>query len=181
MTGVADQAPRLICLIGAECTGKSTLAQQLAAQTGGQVVPELLRDWCVRHGRTPRGDEQAALMQAQIDAENQALALIDQGQGAMLFCECGPLLTAVYSQFYFADNSLLAAAHLHHQSYAMTLWLQPDLPWVADGLQRDGLAVQAAVQHLLGQQLAMHTPVVRVSGVGAARLQAAMFALAHET
>lgn len=178
---MADQATRLICLIGAECTGKSTLAQQLAAQTGGQVVPEVLRDWCVRHGRTPRGYEQAALMQAQIHAENQALALMDKGNGAMLFCECGPLLTAVYSQFYFADNSLLAAAHLHQNRYAMTLWLQPDLPWVADGLQRDGLAVQAAVHCLLGQQLAQHSPVVAVGGVGPARLEAAMFALAHET
>ena len=174
---MADQAPRLICLIGAECTGKSTLAQQLAAQTGGQVVPELLRDWCVRHGRTPRGDEQAALMQAQIDAENQALALMDKGYGAMLFCECGPLLTAVYSQFYFADNSLLAAAHLHQNRYAMTLWLQPDLPWVADGLQRDGLATQAAAHTLLAQQLAGHAPVVRITGGGSARLQAARSAL----
>jgi len=177
VTGLADQAPRSICIIGAECTGKTALARQLAAQTGGQVVPELLRDWCSSQGRTPRADEQAALMQAQIYAENQALALMNQGQGAMLFCDCGPLLTAIYSQFYFADNSLLAAAHLHQNRYAMTLWLQPDLPWVADGLQRDGQAVQAAVHHLLGQQLALHTPVVGISGVGPARWQAAMFAL----
>lgn len=181
MTGLADQPPRRVCLIGAECTGKSTLAQQLAAQTDGVVVPEVLRDWCVRFGRTPRSDEQAALMQAQIHAEDQALALIDKGQGAMLFCECGPLQTAVYSQFYFADNSLLAAAHLHQSRYAMTLWLQPDLPWVVDGLQRDGPVVQAAVHRLLGQQLAQHSPVVAVGGVGSARLQAAMFALHHET
>jgi len=178
---LADQPPRLICLIGAECTGKSTLARQLAAQTGGQVVPELLRDWCVRFGRTPRSDEQAALMYAQIDAENQALALMEKGQDAILFCECGPLLTAVYSQFYFADDSLLATAHLHQNRYAMTLWLQPDLPWVADGLQRDGPVVQMAVHRLLDQQLARHSPVVAVGGVGAARLQAAMFALHHET
>jgi nicotinamide riboside kinase len=176
-----DPAPRSICIIGAECTGKTALAQQLAAQTGGQVVPELLRDWCTKHGRTPRVDEQAVLMQAQIHAENQALALINQGQGAMLFCECGPLLTAVYSQYYFADNSLLAAAHLHHRRYDLTLWLQPDLPWVADGLQRDGLAVQAAVHDLLGQQLALHAPVVCIGGVGPARWQAAMFALHQET
>lgn len=172
-----DRAPRSICIIGAECTGKTALAQQLAAQTGGQVVPELLRDWCTKHGRTPRADEQSALMFAQIHAENQALALMGKRHGAMLFCECGPLLTAVYSQFYFADDSLLAAAHLHHRRYAMTLWLQPDLPWVADGVQRDGPVVQAAVHHLLGQQLALHAPVVGISGVGPVRWQAAMFAL----
>lgn len=178
---MTDHTPRSICIIGAECTGKTTLVQQLVVQTGGQAVPELLRDWCISHGRTPQVHEQAALMAAQIDAENQALALMNKGQGAMLFCDCGPLLTAVYSLYYFADNSLLAAAHLHHRRYSMTLWLQPDLPWVADGLQRDGLATQAAVHHLLGQQLALHVPVVGISGVGPARWQAAMFALAQKS
>lgn len=181
MTGLVDHTPRSICIIGAECTGKTTLVQQLAAQTGGQVVPEVLRDWCATQGRTPQAHEQAALMQAQIDAENQALAQVNKGQGAIVFCDCGPLLTAIYSQFHFADDRLLAAAHAHHRRYDLTLWLQPDLPWVADGWQRDGLAAQAGVHRLLELQLALHVPVVRVSGVGAARWQAAQFALAHET
>ena len=179
--GMAVHRFRQICIIGAECTGKSTLVQQLIAQTGGQGVPELLRDWCGQHGRTPQVQEQAALMQAQIDAENQALALMDKGQGAILYSDCGPLLTAVYSQCYFDDSSLLAPAHAHHRRYDLTLWLQPDLPWVPDGLQRDGLAMQAEVHRVLGQQLAQQSPVVCVSGVGPARWQAAMFALHHET
>lgn len=176
-----QHAPRAICIIGAECTGKSTLAQQLAAQTGGVVVPEVLRDWCAHHARTPRADEQAALMQAQIDAENQALALVKQGQGAIVFCECGPLLTAVYSQFYFGDCSLLEAAHLHHGRYAMTLWLQPDLPWVADGLQRDGLAAQTAVHQLLSQELAKQPKVRHIGGLGPARVHSAMFELTQKS
>jgi len=170
--------PPRICLIGAECTGKTVLAQQLAEMLGGVVVPEQLRDWCATHGRTPQAHEQAALMQAQIHIENQALALMDKGLNAMVFCDTAPLLTAIYSQQYFADSSLLAAAHAHHQRYALTLWLQPDLPWVPDGLQRDGQAVQAAVHQLLAQHLASHAPVVPVAGIGPERLQAARVALA---
>jgi len=170
--------PPRISLIGAECTGKTVLAQQLAAEFGGRVVPEVLRDWCVAHGRTPQKHEQAALMQAQIYMENQAPALMDKGQEAIIFCDTAPLLTAVYSQFYFADSSLLAPANAHHHRYTLTLWLQPDLPWVADGLQRDGQAVQAAVHALLAQQLASHAPVARIVGSGLARLQAARAALA---
>ena len=37
--------PRLICLIGAECTGKTTLAQALAQQMAGLWVPEYLRQF----------------------------------------------------------------------------------------------------------------------------------------
>ncbi len=172
-----NDAPRLICLIGAECTGKTVLAQQLAAVFGGVVVPEVLRDWCITHARTPQAHEQAALLQAQIHQENQAKALINKEQGAMVFCDTAPLLTAVYSLHYFADDSLLAVAHAHHHRYVLTLWLQPDLPWVADGLQRDGLDTQAAVHALLSQQLAGHAPVVRITGNGPARLQAARSAL----
>ena len=150
-------------------------------QTGAQVLPELLRDWCASHGRTPQAHEQAALMQAQIDAENQALALMNPGQDAIVFCDSAPLLTAVYSVFYFADNSLLAAAHLHHRRYAMTLWLQPDLPWVADGLQRDGLAAQAVVHQLLGKELAKQSKVRHICGLGAARWQSAMFELTQKS
>jgi nicotinamide riboside kinase len=178
---MTDDPPRLICVIGAECTGKTSLVRELADALGASVVPEVLRDWCAVQGRTPQAHEQAALMQAQIHMENKALALVNKGKDAIVLCDTAPLLTAVYSLHYFADSSLLASAHAHHRRYALTLWLQPDLPWLEDGLQRDGLAAQAAVHDLLGQQLALHAPVVAVSGVGVARWQAAMFALAHET
>ncbi|MBB1077624.1 ATP-binding protein [Rhodoferax sp. 4810] len=169
--------PVFISLIGTECTGKTVLAQQLAEEWGGMVVPEALRHWCEAQGRTPLAQDQAALMQAQMHMENQALALMKQGRAAIIFCDTSPLLTAVYSQHYFADSSLLAAAQAHHRRYALTLWLQPDLPWVADGLQRDGLAAQAAVHHLLAQQLASHTAVARIAGHGLVRLQAARAAI----
>lgn len=171
-------SPQRICLIGAECTGKTVLARQLAASLGGLVVPEVLRDWCAAHGRTPQQHEQAALLQAQVDQENQAVALIDTAHDAPVFCDTAPLLTAVYSLQYFADASLLAAAHAHHQRYALTLWLQPDLPWMADGLQRDGRATQLAVHQLLAQHLAPHQPVVPIFGQGPLRLQAALAACA---
>ncbi|APW48448.1 hypothetical protein RA876_13790 [Rhodoferax antarcticus] len=170
-------APVLVCIIGAECTGKTVLAQQLAAQFGGVVVPEGLRHWCEEHGRTPLATEQVALMQTQIYKENKALALTENARAAIIFCDTAALLTAVYSQHYFADSSLLGAAQAHHQRYALTLWLQPDLPWVADGLQRDGVAVQAAVHGLLAQQLASQPWVFRISGSGQARLHAARAAL----
>jgi nicotinamide riboside kinase len=170
--------PRLICLIGAECCGKTTLARQLAAHTGARLLPELLRGWCELRGRSPRQDEQAALMLAQIEAEDQQLALARQTRDEQVICDTGPLLTAVYSVFYFADPSLLAAAQAHHARYDLTLWLQPDLPWQADAQQRDGPAARLAVHHLLAQQLAQQPRVCAVQGQGSARLQAALAGLA---
>jgi molybdopterin-guanine dinucleotide biosynthesis protein len=49
--------PRRIALLGAESTGKTQLAQALGLRLQQQglrvtVVPEVLREWCDRQGRT---------------------------------------------------------------------------------------------------------------------------------
>ncbi len=173
--------PRRVCLIGAECTGKTWLAQRLATHFNGLFVPEYLRGWCERHGRTPQAPEQQAVLDGQIFEENRALAHMDKAQGAMIFCDTAPLLTAVYSAHYFNDPSLYPVAHAHHNGYTLTLLLQPDLPWKADGLQRDGVAAQAAVHAALLHDLAAHQPVTGIAGCGEARLQAAINAVISHT
>lgn len=171
-----DDLPRFICLIGAECTGKTTLAQSLVRQFEGVLVPEALRDFCDRHGRTPRQHEQAALIDAQVALEEQALAQAARQGARWVFCDTAPLLTAVYSDHYFGDTSLYPRAQALHTRYALTLWLQPDLPWVADGQQRDGFAAQQRVHALLQHHLT-DVPMVVISGQGAARLQMASTAM----
>lgn len=167
-----------ICLIGAECTGKTTLAQALAAHFGGLWVPEHLRTFCELNGRTPSADEQAAVMRAQFEQEEQVAALALQTGAAYVFCDSAPLLTAIYSDFYFADRSLFDCAHALHARYALTLVLQADLPWQPDGLQRDGEAVRAAIQTRVQHALqALHVPHIEIEGMGDARLQAAILAV----
>ncbi len=170
-------ASQRVCLLGAECTGKTWLAQRLAAHFNGLYVAEYLRDWCDRHGYTPQAHQQLAILQAQIYEENKALALMQQAQAAIIFCDSAPLMTAVYSAHYFTDPTLYPAAHIHHRGYALTLLLQPDLPWQADGVQRDGVATQQAVHALLEHELAGYPLVVRIGGAGDARLQSAISAV----
>ncbi|MCF8159387.1 MAG: ATP-binding protein [Polaromonas sp.] len=171
-------SPQRICLIGAECTGKSTMAQALAAHFGGLWVPEHLRAFCDLHGRTPRVEEQAAIMRAQFEQEEQGVGLALQAGCDHVFCDGSPLLTAIYSDFYFSDRSLFECAQALHARYALTLVLQPDLPWWPDGLQRDSEAVRAdvhaRVQHALH---AMRVPHIEVQGRDGERLQAAILAV----
>lgn len=169
--------PRLICLIGAECTGKTTLAKELACEFDGLLVPEALRDFCDRHGRTPQQHEQAALIDAQVALEEKALAQAARQGARWVFCDTAPLLITVYSDHYFGDTSLYPRAQALHTRYALTLWLQPDLPWVADGHLRDGQGVQQRVHALLQQHLT-GVPMVLIGGQGAARLQMASTAIA---
>lgn len=170
--------PQLICLIGAECTGKSTLAQALANHFAGLWVPEHLRAFCAVHGRTPLASEQALIMRAQSEHEEQMAALAEQTGRPYVFCDSAPLLTAIYSDFYFADKSLSEQAQAWHRRYALTLFLQPDLPWAPDGLLRDGACVRGVIHIRVRQALeAMRCPHIEVSGAGESRLQAAILAL----
>ena len=116
---------RRIAIVGAESTGKSWLAEsltQVLAQRGEAVqwVPEVLRSWCERAGRTPEPHEQMAI------AHSQGL----------------------------------------------------DLPWVADGLQRDGPHVRGPVDTMVRQALDCHGLRYRVVyGQGHQRLNNALLAL----
>ena len=65
-----EAPPLKIALLGAESTGKTQLSAELAAWLRGQgrsvaVVPEVLREWCMREGRTPRPEEQMPIAQEQ--------------------------------------------------------------------------------------------------------------------
>ena len=170
--------PRAICILGAESTGKTTLAQSLAAHFDSPWVPEYLRTFCDLQGRTPTRDEQVQILQTQHDGVLAAhLVAIDKG-APFVFCDTAPLLTAIYSEFLFDDVSLHARARQMHARYAMTLLLAPDIAWVADGLQRDGEQVRGPVTQMIERELAVITqPVVTITGQGDARLQSAIAAV----
>ena len=55
----------IVAIVGAESTGKTMLAQALAARLRAAWVPEVLREWCDREGRTPRPEEQLPIAEEQ--------------------------------------------------------------------------------------------------------------------
>ena len=165
---------KLICIIGAESTGKTTLAQALAVQFDSFWVPEYLRAFCESRGRTPTQHEQSMILKTQVVDEMSAKVKARAHNRPYVFCDTAPLLTAIYSDVVFADTTLYPRARALHSRYALTLLLEPDIAWVADGIQRDGAHVREPVTHRIERELAaVNAPVVRVRGHGDARVQAA--------
>ena len=176
--GAARTEPATIALIGAECTGKTTLAQALAAELPALWLPEALREFCDREGRTPRPDEQAALMREQMLREARARAQAERAGVQWVICDSTPLVTALYSVMLFGDHSLLAAGLVHQRRHSLTLLADTDLPWAPDGIQRDGPTVRARFQQLLRTTLREHgLAYVTVRGNETARLAAALEAV----
>ncbi len=173
-------SPLRVAVVGAESTGKTWLTQSLVdvLHVRGQSVhkvDEVLRQWCDRAGRTPQRHEQMAI------AEQQAQASHPPGQpvpNTWLLSDTTPLMTAVYSHHLFDDESLYPMALAHQALYDITLVTGLDLPWVADGLQRDGPQVRGPVDTLVRQALERSGMAYRVVyGQGPRRLNNALLAL----
>lgn len=170
--------PRYVCIIGAESTGKTTLARLLAQHFGSPWVPEYLRDFCDSRGRTPTRNEQSLILETQHINELAAGADAADRRERYVFCDTAPLLTAVYSDFVFADTSLYARARTLHAHYALTLLLAPDIAWVPDGLQRDGEQVRVPITQMIVRELAqIGAPCAAIGGQGDSRLAAAIAAV----
>ena len=130
-----------IAILGAESSGKSTLAGALARHFGTTWVPEYLREFVETYGRVPEEHEQHGIARTQQEREDAAV----EGASRFLFCDTTPLMTAVYSRWYWGrvDEQLALLERRH--DYAYTIVTAPDSPWEADGLQRDSAAVRQGI------------------------------------
>jgi NadR type nicotinamide-nucleotide adenylyltransferase len=134
-----------VAILGAESTGKSTLAEALAMRYQTLWVPEYLREFVETHQRVPLEHEQYLIAATQVERENTATRQASR----FLFCDTTPLMTAIYSDFYFGRVDDALAALVRQRAYDFTIVTAPDSPWIADGLQRES----EAVRHVIHTQL----------------------------
>ncbi len=171
----AGRVPRRVALLGAESTGKTSLAKALGGRLGGIVVEEYLREFCHEAGRVPRVDEQAGIAAEQARRERLAVEVAAERGADWVICDTSPLMIALYSIDCFEDASLVAGAIDWQRGYAATLVCMPDIDWVADGIQRIGPQTRERIHRSLVDLLDRHrVRWLPVTGVGAQRLDSAM-------
>jgi NadR type nicotinamide-nucleotide adenylyltransferase len=134
-----------VAILGAESSGKSTLAQALAERYQTLWVPEYLREFVEVSGRVPNEEDQFGIARTQREREDAAA----QAATGFLFCDTTPMMTAIYSRWYWgrvdAGLAALDAAH----PYQLTVVTAPDGPWMPDGLQRESPEVRQRVHEQL--------------------------------
>ena len=175
MANAAKAGAFVIALLGAESTGKTTLARSLRTALASPacrvaVVGEYLREFCDARGRTPLRAEQQHIADEQTRRIEAAAADHD-----IVIADTTALMIAVYSDQVFGDTSLYADAQTAHARCDLTLLTALDIAWQADGLQRDGPQVRepvdARVRAALGRAGAGYAVV---SGSGSARSESAL-------
>lgn len=160
-----------ITVLGGECSGKTTLANDLGELLDALVIPEELRTFVDRHGRTPTQDEQVHIMVAQRAAIDAAQAT---NTDRWIISDPSPAMTAIYSQLYFADDSLWQRARADLAATDYVFWCDIDLPWIADGLHRDGPHMRRAAHRAIADLVAdvrtsRDQPVCALSGARSER------------
>ena len=169
----------VIALLGAESTGKTTLAHELGAALAAPdrrvaVVLEYLREFCDLNGRTPHQDEQAG-----IAAEQTRRIAAAAETHEIVVADTSALMIAVYSDQVFGDTGLYDTALRDHARCDLTLLTALDLPWMADGLNRDGPHVRGPVDAKVRAALVgAGLPFAVVAGTDGMRLTHAL-AAAH--
>jgi nicotinamide riboside kinase len=167
-----------VAILGAESTGKTTLAAALGESLDAQglrvaVVTEYLREFCEQQGRTPTREEQPAI------ADEQWRRIEAAARGAdVVIADTTPLMTAIYSDYVFGDTSVYADALQRQARCTLTLVTGLDLAWQPDGLQRDGPQVRVPIDALLRGALdRAGLRYALIYGAGEARLAAALQAV----
>jgi NadR type nicotinamide-nucleotide adenylyltransferase len=167
--------PLVVVLTGPECTGKSTLAGELAVQLGASLSREYARSYVDGRGTALGGADVEPIARGQIDVEDQA----SRESGRLLLKDTDLLSTVVYARHYYGACPAWIEQRARERLGQLYLLLAPDVPWVADGLQRDQPEQRRMVYDLFARTLQLwHAPVVEIDGTWNERRARALAAIA---
>jgi HTH-type transcriptional repressor of NAD biosynthesis genes len=169
---------RRISVVGAESTGTTTLARDLAAHYHTVWVPEYGREYCEKMQAAGvdlwtyqwRSPEFVEIARRQQEMEDK----LAREANRILICDTDVLATGIWQERYMGTRSAeveaIAATH-RHDLYLLT---DCDLPFVQDGL-RDGETIRQRMTRRFEELLTERgLPWVKISGSGKQRLLAAV-------
>lgn len=124
-----------IAIIGPECTGKTTLAKDLADRFADPWVPEFARDFLQekfnKTGKICEQEDMLPIVRGHVQQENAAVASAKK----YLFADTCALQSKVYSDIYYGsvDAAIAKAARKHR--YDLFFLTAVDVPWEKDDLR----------------------------------------------
>jgi NadR type nicotinamide-nucleotide adenylyltransferase len=151
---VRGWSARRICLVGAESTGKTTLARKLAEHYQTVWVAEYGREYAERRLATSGNGEWCSeefthIAQMQCERENE----LARQTNKILICDTGAFATSIWHRRYLQARSpqveAIVAAHRQPDLYLLT---DVNTPFVQDGT-RDGEAVRAWIHTTFIEEL----------------------------
>ncbi len=157
---------RRVVLLGAESTGKSTLAEALALSLGTRCVSEYGREFWTRH-RDPEGRLTPVQLVELAREHRRREDVFSADANRILISDTDARTTRQYARWYhegFVHAELHALAEAAAERYHLVVLCGVDIPYVEDGT-RAGLARREKAQaEIVAEVKASGVPWIEASG-----------------
>jgi NadR type nicotinamide-nucleotide adenylyltransferase len=128
-----SKRPLVVVVTGSECTGKTTLARELATHYQTTWSPEFARSYLEQKGAPLTAADLLPVAHGQCQGEDRAL----EGAQVLTVRDTDLFSTVLYARHYYgACPREVETAALERRGH-LYLLCHPDVPWSKDGLQRD--------------------------------------------
>src|SRR5437016_5241475 len=134
VNGKTSNTMKRVVLTGSECTGKSTLAADLARHYGVEFVPEFVRTFAEAKGRAIEFSDHGSIARGQMALEDDYLSRAT----TLLIQDTDLLSTVVYCRHYFGRSPAWIDEAAQQRRPDLYLVCHPDIPWRADGVRDRG-------------------------------------------
>lgn len=166
--------PIVVVVTGSECTGKTMLTADLSAHFNAPTSPEYVREYLDTKGAPLDAEDVSPIARGQMRVEDEASA----AASALIIKDTDLISTVVYSRHYYGHCPAWIAQAAAGRLADLYLLLHPDVPWVADGLQRDRPEERTEMHERFRRQLeASGALVVNIAGPWETRLDNAITAV----
>jgi NadR type nicotinamide-nucleotide adenylyltransferase len=129
--------PFVVVVSGSECTGKTTLAAELAAEFDASWSPEFARSYVDSKRARLDASDVEPIAAGQLAVERAADHHAAARQARLVVRDTDLVSTAVYARHYYGSCPAWIEAAGRRRAGDLYLLLRPDVPWMPDGLQRD--------------------------------------------
>ncbi len=124
-----------VVLYGAESTGKSTLAERLAARVGAPWSAEFVREYWYAHGGVVTADSLETIARGQAEAEDLARARAGASGARVVFHDTDLLTCTLWDDLLFpgaCPEWVRVEAAKRARATDLFLFCDTDLPWAPD-------------------------------------------------
>jgi HTH-type transcriptional repressor of NAD biosynthesis genes len=166
---------RRVAVLGAESTGKTTLARHLAQHFKTGWVPEFARTYLEARGGVCTLEDMPVIARGQAAMEDR----LARDANRLLFCDTELLTTALWHERYWGwcPDEISRMAHERATRYCLFLLCDNAVPWIGDGLRDSPGHREWFQQRFLSELQQRQLPHVILSGSYAERTAAAVRAV----
>lgn len=160
-----------IVIIGAESTGKTTLAQALASHYSEPWTEEFVRAYVDQLDRELQPEDLEPIARGQLATEDAKLEQTKR----LIVHDTNILSSIIYAKHYFDARIDWVNQRFRERNYSLYILCPPDIPWKADPGQRDGPIARAQLHQTFKTQLeSLKLPYLEVQGTNEQRLKQAV-------